>query len=73
MEDSNFKETKAAFLPNIAFKEIYAIPFNHWKLDNEWMVLIIIDGESIIEWLNATSPEEASKLALEKALKLWCE
>jgi hypothetical protein len=69
MEESFFREVEKNFNPYKSFKEIYAIPFNHWKMDNEWMILIIIDGESYMEWLTAASPEEASTLALEKILR----
>lgn len=69
MDESLFRDAQKNFNPYKSFNEIYAIPFNHWKLDNEWLVLIIVEGESYIEWLTAMSPEEASTVALEKILR----
>lgn len=70
MEEGSYQAIKESFEPRIALREIFAIPFNHWKKDREWMVLVIIDGESIIQWVDANTPEEAAQLALEQSLRL---
>lgn len=55
--------------PCAALRDIIAVPFNHWKKDCEWMVVIIIDGKSMMLWLEANTPEEASRKAIIQCLE----
>lgn len=51
-------------------EEYEVLPYNHWRKDNEWLVLICHKDECIIWFINALSARDAAFESLQEYLEM---